>query len=334
MLLNWITTIMLQIENIRGLNIEVSSKCIGFCPFCSRRQKVRPYKDQTITFSEFKLLPESFLKQLQIITFSGNFGDLCSNPEVVDISKHVKNINGTIRLGGDTNGSAQDGAWWKALGELFHDGCMVFSLDGLEKTHSLHRKGTDFKKIVRNIQAFINGGGVAQWKFIVFEHNEHQIKTAEALAKDIGCSRFFVISSRDYNEKLRKPKTFDFQMKRDIFFLYGEKSKKGNISAICKPLNNGSIYIAADGTVHPCCFAHCMYVTEHNPLFQYIVPLIEKYHTEINFKTKPLQDIVEGPYFKEVLSQSKANDYCTIKCNRYKKEVRKKLVLYDTYFIE
>lgn len=323
---------MLQLKDIRGLNIEVSSKCIGHCPFCSRWQKVRQYKDQIITFSEFKLLPESFLKQLQIITFAGNFGDLCSNPELLDMSKHVKNINGRIRLGGDTNGSAQDEDWWKALGEMFHDGCMIFSLDGLENTHSLHRKGTNFKKIISNIQSFTDSGGIAHWKFIAFEHNEHQIKTAEAMAKDTGCSRFFVISSRDYNEQLRRPKTFDFQMKRDIFLSYGQKYKKRKRHAICKPLNNGSIYIAADGTVHPCCFAHCMYITEHNPLFLYIVPLIEKYHGEINFKTKSLQGIVEGPYFKEVLYQSQTNDYCTIKCNKYKKEVRKKLVLYDTYF--
>ena len=75
-----------------------------------------------------------------------------------------------------------------------------------------------------------------------------------------------------------------------------------------------------------------MYITEHNELFGYIVPLIEKYHSEINFKTRPLEEIISGPYFAEVLEISKTNPYCMIKCSKYKKEIRKQLVLHDRHF--
>lgn len=323
---------MLRLDDIRALNIEASSKCIGKCPFCSRQQKVRPYGGHLITLSEFKLLPAPFIRQLKRVTFAGNFGDFCSNPDFVNIAGYVKQLNPSVKMGGDTNGSLQDESWWKALGPLFHDGGMVFSLDGLADTHSIHRRGTNFHQIIRNIEAFTTAGGTAYWKFIVFKHNEHQIKEAEALAGDIGCARFYVISSRDYDERCQRPQILDFQIKREIFSSYRDKLSPQENFALCKPRHNGSIYIAADGTVHPCCFAHCMYITEHNRLFRFIIPLIEKYHAEINFKTNPLQKIVTGPYFEEVFLKSKTNPYCATKCNRFKNEIRKEMVLHDTFF--
>ncbi|MEW6673243.1 MAG: radical SAM protein [Thermodesulfobacteriota bacterium] len=323
---------LLQLQDITALNIEVSSKCIGKCPFCSRQQKVRPYGGHLISFSEFKLLPADFIRQLEWITFAGNFGDFCSNPEFVEIAGYVKKLNPSVKMGGDTNGSLRDASWWKDLGPFFHDGGIVFSLDGLADTHAIHRRGTNFHKIIKNIEAFTAAGGTAYWKFIAFKHNEHQIKAAETLAEDIGCARFFVISSRDYDERCRRPETFDFKIKREIFSAYRQKHPSNEAPVRCKPWHNGSIYIAADGSVHPCCFAHCMYITQHNRLFQFIVPLIEQNICQINFKTRPLAEIVSGPYFSAVRSESKLNRYCATKCSPFKKQIRKELILHDTYF--
>lgn len=317
------------LAQIQSVNFEISAACQANCPFCSRRQKVRPYGDYIITLKDIKLLPAHFIQQLKRISFSGNFGDLCSNPHSVDIARHIRQQNPGITLEGDTNGAFQSRNWWRRMGESFGKGCMVFCLDGLADTHRLHRKGTDFSTILQNLQAFCAGGGVAFWKFVVFEHNEHQIQKAEALARDHGCTRFFVVSSRDYDDICRKPRTWAVQIKREMFLAHWKRLDPDERQAVCRPLDHRSIYIAADGTVHPCCFAHCIYITEHNESFRYIVPLVEKYYTQINFKTTPLRQIIEGPYFKEVYSKSKTNTYCMIKCNKDKHSVKKKLVLYD-----
>jgi len=323
---------MLKLTDIKALNIEISSKCIGKCPFCSRDQKVRPYGDHLITFSDFKKLPTTLIRQLKWITFAGNFGDLSTNKEMVKIVAFIKTLNDTIVLGGDTNGSVQDEKWWGKLGPFFKNGSMVFSVDGLEDTHALHRIGTDYNKIIKNIRAFAASGGIAHWKFILFKHNEHQIKAAEQKAREIGCKRFFVIPSRDYNDVLEKPDKIKFKIKRSIFHSYHKKAESSKAYVTCKPFENGSVYIAADGTVHPCCFSHCMYITEHNKLFDFVLPLIEKYHDEINFKTASFQDIIQGPYFREILEKSKINNYCRMKCNQYRKTIKKQLVLIDRHF--
>lgn len=323
---------MLGLEDINALNIEASSKCVGNCRFCSRGQKVRRYDDVDITFEEFKLLPETLLKRLRRISFDGNFGDLCSNDEFVDIAAYARELNPKAPMGGHSNGSNQDESWWRDLGPSFKNGYVVFALDGLADTHRLHRRGTDFHKIIRNIKAFTEAGGAAHWQFILFEHNEHQVKEAEAIAEDIGCKRFFVLASRDYDEKMSAPQKTIVPIKRDIFNEYRDKLDSEEAEAMCKPAYKGSIYLAADGTVHPCCLAHCMYISEHNDGFRYIVPLIEKYHEEINFKTKPLEEILSGPYFQAVLKMSRKNKYCLTKCNEFKDIIRGDLVLHDRAF--
>ncbi|WP_022667354.1 radical SAM protein [Desulfospira joergensenii] len=323
---------MLALKQIKALNIEMSSSCNGKCPFCSRDQKIRRYGNFRILLEDFKKLPETLVRQLKWISFAGNFGDLSSNPDMVKIAAYIKGLNRDVVLGGDTNGSMQSADWWASLGKFFRDGTMEFAVDGLADTHAVHRRGTDYNKIVRNIKAFAGAGGVAHWKFIVFRHNEHQIAEAEKEAERIGCKRFFVIPSRDYGGELQKPEKIEFQIKRDIFKTYDEKLSDSDTRATCKPISNGSLYLAADGTVHPCCFAHCMYITEHNSLFDFLPPLAAMYYDQINFKTTPLSDILKGPYFSEILSLSKTNSYCRMKCNPFRKTVKKELVLIDKRF--
>jgi MoaA/NifB/PqqE/SkfB family radical SAM enzyme len=317
---------------VKAINIEVSSKCNAACPFCSRRQKVRPYAGQLITLADFKLLPASVIRQLRRLTFGGNFGDLCCNPEVLAIAAYIRQLNPDIILEGDTNGSYGAPEWWRALGASFKKGAMVFALDGLEDTHRLHRRGTDFQRIIRNMRAFVAGGGTAQWQFIVFKHNEHQLQAAEDLAQEIGCRRFYAMASRDFSPDLVPPASIDFRIKRDVFAGCREELVGDDRQALCRPLADGTLYIAADGGVHPCCYAHLMYITEHNAKFGFISSLVEKYHERINFKTRPLAEIIRGSYFTEVFANSTANAYCQTKCNRFRKQIRRQLVIRDRFF--
>ncbi len=323
---------MLTLKQVKALNIEITSKCIGRCPFCSRDQKIRPYGNHVISLTDFQKLPQSFIRQLKWINFAGNFGDLSANRDMVEIVRYIREMNRDVVIGGETNGSSQDEKWWRALGRFFNNGSMEFSVDGLSDTHAIHRIGTNYEKIIRNIRAFASAGGAAHWKFIVFKHNEHQIDEAEQKAQEIGCKRFFVIPSRDYSEELAQPEKIDFNIKRDIFHAYDNKAASSKDHAVCKPFANGSLYLAADGTLHPCCFAHCMYITEHNKLFDFLPPLAQQYYDVINFKTAPIEDILKGVYFTEIFKLSKTNAYCRMKCNKFRKTVKKELRIRDKFF--
>ena len=323
---------MLSLDQIKALNVEMSSHCNGKCPFCSRDQKIRPYPGHMLKLDDFQQLPTSLIEQLKWVNFGGNFGDFSTNPDMISVCRYLKTLNPELVLGGDTNGSVQGKSFWQQLGTYFKNGSMVFSVDGLSDTHALHRIGTNYQKIIENINAFTSSGGVAHWKFIVFAHNEHQIDRACDMAKQIGCKRFFVTPSRDYNDSLKQPTGFSFEIKRQIYKSYDDKAVQNNEKASCKPLSNGSLYIAADGTIHPCCFAHCMYITEHNSAFDFLPPLADKYYDQINIKRTPIQEIIAGDYFSEILEKSTSNDYCRMKCNPFRKMIKKELILKDEYF--
>jgi MoaA/NifB/PqqE/SkfB family radical SAM enzyme len=322
----------MQLTSIKAINMEISSRCVARCPFCSRRQKVRPYGNYDITLEDFKKLPASLLKQLRRISFAGNFGDFCSNEEFVSIVAYLKQLNPGIAMDGDTNAATQNELWWRRLGALFGGNTLTFALDGLEDTHALHRRGTRFSTVLRNVTAFASGGGSAWWKFIVFEHNEHQIAAAAALAEEIGCAGFMAMASRDYDQDCRRPLTLDVKIKREVYHTQLQHIGTKGDAVRCKPFLKGAIYIAADGTVHPCCFAHCMYITEHNAAFQEIVPLVERHYAEINFKTTPIEKILAGSYFKAVARLSPTNAYCRLKCAVDKARVRDEVVLYEQRF--
>jgi MoaA/NifB/PqqE/SkfB family radical SAM enzyme len=323
---------MLTLGDIKALNIEASSVCNAACPFCSRNQKVRPYGSHRLRLSDFNLLPPALFSSLQRIIFAGNFGDFASNPDMPAIVETISRRNRHIFIGGETNGSMQTTAWWQALGGVWRNGYVSFALDGLADTHALHRRGTDFDTIIGNVRAFAAAGGQAHWKMIVFRHNQHQIEAAARMAQEIGCRRFSAISSRDYDETLAAPTGLPVAIKREVFDAYAGRSAPGETRVQCKPFCKGSLYLAADGTVHPCCLAHCMYISQHNRRFCFIVPLIEANLEQINFKSRPLAQIIQGPYFNAVGRQSQFSPYCRAKCHPYKNQARHDLVIHERYF--
>jgi MoaA/NifB/PqqE/SkfB family radical SAM enzyme len=65
-------------------------------------------------------------------------------------------------------------------------GQIDFGIDGLDDTLHLYRKNVKYSKVIDNATAFIQAGGRAQWNFIVFRHNEHQVAQVQKLGKDLG----------------------------------------------------------------------------------------------------------------------------------------------------
>lgn len=183
---------------IRQVHWEPTDKCNSACPMCPRythdgfESKFLANAEWTLE-SFKKSWPVDFIKELDKILACGNFGDPCACREFVDIYEYLREINPNIELACNTNGSLRNTDWWYRLGKVIgrnrSDYC-TFSLDGLEDTNHLYRRNTNWKKIIENVKAFIDGGGTAHWDYIVFEHNEHQVDEAKQLAKSLGFKNF------------------------------------------------------------------------------------------------------------------------------------------------
>lgn len=209
----------------------------------------------------------------QGVTFNGNLGDFALARDGLEIVQYLVSHAVTVAI--NTNGSLRPQSWWHALGEL---GVKIgFAIDGLADTHALYRQDTDWHRVIENAQAFIDAGGQAIWRFIPFDHNRHQEKTCRDMALSMGFVAFENIwDGRDRGPAFRRDGEFSHHVGelwptesaeppawRDLLenhiTWYDRNTVQHDrdtpvLSMRCVHKMKREVYIAADGTVYPCCF--------------------------------------------------------------------------------
>ena len=174
----------------------------------------------------------------------GVYGDPAAGRYTLSIYRYFRTINPEIILGMNTNGAIQNTAWWQTLGEIFHRqrDYVVFSIDGLENTNHIYRRGVDWNKLMDNVRSYISTGASAHWDMLVYGHNEHQVDACEQLAKDLGFSGFRAkISRRQVRAGLQQP-------------MYWQPLPTMLGPIHCHVLKEKSVYIDAQGRLSPCCW--------------------------------------------------------------------------------
>jgi hypothetical protein len=233
------------------------------------------------TYEEFQtIMSSSVLAQLDGFFFCGNFGDPILNKDLALMCKYATSINPNLNIRIHTNGSAKSTQWWEDLVTVLPSNhLVVFALDGLEDTHKLYRVGTDYDRIIKNATAFIQAGGRAEWCFIKFKHNEHQVEQAKQLAEQLGferfvmknSSRFLLKPSVDVLDKqgqvthIIEPAT-DTPIKFvDKKIIDAYKSVVADSVINCQALHQHEIYIDAFRNVFPCCWLASVPYTHLEP---------------------------------------------------------------------
>jgi len=198
-------------DKVTQVHWEPTDKCNSGCAMCPRYDsqgfELSTLENVEWTLESFKKAwTVDFIKDLNKVLACGNFGDPCACKEFVDMYEYMREINPNIELACNTNGSLRTQDWWARLGKVITQrtdrtgGYCTFSIDGLEDTNHLYRRGTVWKNIMRNAEAFITAGGEAHWDFIVFEHNEHQVDEARELAIKMGFKNFNVKRTTRWNQ--------------------------------------------------------------------------------------------------------------------------------------
>jgi MoaA/NifB/PqqE/SkfB family radical SAM enzyme len=324
-------------SSIKSVHVEMTSRCNAACPMCARNVlggQDNPNLPLTeLSLDQFKkALPPSFVAHLNKIFLCGNYGDPIAAKDTLAALQYIRAVNPTTRLGINTNASAKDVEWWSELGALLSqdgDYCK-FSLDGLEDTNHLYRRGTQWDRIMRNVRAFIAAGGKAHWDFIVFRHNEHQIEEARQMSRDMGFELFQVKKTGRFysntksqgkdeqevkNRKgeieyvLEKPldpqwQNQALQKENDLVNRYGSMdSYLDSTPIVCKTGAEKSIYLSAEGLVFPCCWTgNQMYLWYHQPESTPIWDLIRNVGGKdaISALNHSIDDIIEGPFFQSI----------------------------------
>lgn len=190
-------------SELNQLHIELTNACNAACPMCARfhvnSPLIRPDLEiDQITIEKFKkYFPPEVVKKCEVILFCGVHGDPGMAKDLYEICEYIAEVSPLTTVRMNTNGGMRKPEFWAKMGELFArklrdhwSWSCTFSIDGLEDTNHLYRRNVEWGKLMENVQAFINAGGRAEWDYLIFQHNEHQIDKAKALSKELGFYSF------------------------------------------------------------------------------------------------------------------------------------------------
>lgn len=199
-------------------HIEMTSKCNAACPYCPRYKLGEPSRNASLNLNELnisqvkKLIPVEVIQKVGTINFCGNFGDPLVCKDAYEIVEYFHTSNKKTQIEVRTNGGARSKEIWTKFGELSaaSEGKLevVFSIDGLEDTNDLYRRNVKWDKLMENVTAFTDSGGIAKWEFLVFRHNEHQMEDARTLSQELNFKQILFkrpYGFEDYFNKKTKP---------------------------------------------------------------------------------------------------------------------------------
>ena len=296
---------MFKFSELHAVHLEITNNCQAKCPMCSRNYRgglENPYiKVNEWSLEDFStIFNQEVLDQLKSIFFCGNFGDPIINNDLAEMCGYATNGNPNLQIRIHTNGGARSKEWWRSLpAKLPRNHFVIFGIDGLEDTHHIYRVGTKYQQVIDNAKAFIDAGGIAEWVFIKFKHNEHQVEEARKRAKELGFKLFTVKNSTRFLEEkfkvLDKNGNTDYYLEPptnnqvtlispDMIKNYKVWVDDSNIE--CYVQQNREIYIDAYKNLFPCCF---LASTPYN-------------YTEKNDFTFPVRQEVKKQYSKLVES--------------------------------
>ena len=298
-------------DTLEWIDIELTSFCNIRCKGCFRVLSKEADKILNKTYLDLQTIKERFQKDMfpniKIINFCGSVDEPTTHPDFFEIVEHFADWNCHINIA--TNGSLRTTTWWAKLAKILPSSHkVVWGIDGSDELSEQYREGSNFKKVRDNWRAFIGAGGRANWQFIVFEHNEHQLEIARDMAKQEGFKEFKTIISH----------------RKDTGGVKHKKVQVEESNCIsCKYANQKRIFVNHMGNVIPCCHLNAKmleYPVSGNKKdrFEDILEA-QDYVNDINLSNVSVQQAINGKVWTDI-KNSWTSDNKIPRCEQVCKE--------------
>jgi MoaA/NifB/PqqE/SkfB family radical SAM enzyme len=335
------TSSLYHYNELRIIHLELTHRCNAACPMCARNvnggavNPDMPLSELSLADVKAILLPE-LIGRLKRIYACGNYGDPMVARDCLEVFSYLREHGPNLNLDLHTNGSARRPEWWRELAEIMKQGphYLRFGIDGLEDTNHLYRRGTDWKTVMRSAEAFIDAGGRAEWDFLVFRHNEHQVEEARRLADDMGFKEFFVrktgrfldageLETSDRFEVLDKKGNFEYVLEQPknpdyqnpafgnlevVKQRYGEyQTYLDKVEIDCKVAGpKRKMYLSAQGYALPCCWLGAVFSESSTAERRQFADLLQAYGgiAAVDARKHGLKTVIEGPLFQQAIPAS------------------------------
>ena len=178
----------------RRIAIDSSSRCNLSCPGCARTKSMRKGTNGSISdmpMEYFKALvrPENNIRRL---TYNLTLSDPIYSGVFLEQIEYLNNLDCRPHINISTNGSGRNKKWWEHFAKLLKiDDRIEFAIDGLEDTNHIYRVNAKWNSIIDGVKTLReNWQGEMMWRYVIFEHNYHQVLKAEKFAKQLGFDKF------------------------------------------------------------------------------------------------------------------------------------------------
>jgi MoaA/NifB/PqqE/SkfB family radical SAM enzyme len=177
----------------RGINIDVSNKCILQCPSCERQlNRHMVDKASDITLDNYQKIIDVF----PTVIMCGQISDPIYHSKFLELLKESKNLTRLIVC---TNGSGKKRDWWREAFEIGiknNNTTWEFALDGLPDESHIYRINQDGKEVWEVMKMGKEMGATISWQYIPFLYNENHIDEAEQMAIEHDIDFIVKISGR------------------------------------------------------------------------------------------------------------------------------------------
>ncbi len=255
------------------LNMDTLNACNLECPFCQTGTKQLVRKRSSLPVEKAKAVIDAVAEHVLAVRLY-SWGEPFLNKNIFEIIRYAHDAGLYTSISSNFSVEVQDLAEKIVDSRLDH---LRVSLDGLDQaTNEHYRRKSKFDLVVANMRELVEmkrrkraKAPHIQHAFLVFRHNEHQVKRLRAFRKELGINSSTPLSAFVYHESMT-PKDPAFQPIQEIFqggchFLYSE------------------LMVEADGNISPCC-------TNLNPKFD--IGTIEE--------LKDLRKFWNGPRFRSM----------------------------------
>jgi len=324
-------------NNLDWIQIDITARCQAMCLECSRNINGKDLNpkiesadswDMPLNIFQKAVTPSMLSTSLQKVLLNGNFGDPCIHPQFIDISKYiVEHAHKDLSYRISTNGAMFDNVYWKTVADVLtklpkHK--IIFAIDGLEDTHHIYRRNTSYQDVIDHAKTFIDHGGRAEWQFIVFDHNQHQVDEAKSRAKEIGFDNiFFKGGARNYTKAVdNKTSVAGKETKKSSAVEVSNqnresfKTAKQEVESMpkdfldtatisCQWYDTKGMYVEYDGSVWMCCWTGDMHRTQNQTTTIEWLHIEKKFGKDFNnLNYYSFDDILEHEFFVDYLDKT------------------------------
>ena len=209
-------------QKTQWLNVDISYRCILGCSACMRYILEDPEKkgsdslkyfknkleeSSDISFLDLQKLAEFFPK----ISFCGGLSDPVFHPQFVDLLKVTNTLPNKFRI--HTAAQQKNLEWYKDAFSANKRVEWVFGIDGLSDTSPVYRKRQNTDLMLDAMKLCSAMGLRAEWQFIVFDHNKHQINKAKEICEENYIDLRLHYSRRNLSGKFVLPRSVNERYK-------------------------------------------------------------------------------------------------------------------------